>query len=293
VVNAARLIRPLRTQKTGIDANGVFDLVSASPPFLGPFIPPLKFDEIVMRTRVHTSARPARCGAAAVIAVLLAAGCSQLDTSQIWPWSTAKAEKPEPGRMSVVWTHADQTEAGLPMRGLRGRIFFYPKEKTGAKNPPDKDPGPPMKVEGALTVYAFTVLADGKLSPTAPRKYFFNPEKLKKQFVESKQGPSYEVWLPWDGVGGPPKQISLRTRFDGLNQGAVVMSEPASQLLPGVSQVPDVSRIASGEKPIAPKSDVRAASVGGVEQAGYKSTDSGATNGTAAVTAAATADWWK
>jgi hypothetical protein len=191
--------------------------------------------------------------------------------------------------MTVVWTHADQTDAGLPMRGFRGRIVFYPKEKAGAQNQPDKDPGRPMKVEGALTVYAFTVIADGKLSPSAPRKYFFNPEKLKKQYVESKQGPAYEVWLPWDGVGGPPKQICLRTRFDGINQGAVVMSDSASQLLPGVSQVPDVSRIASGEKPVAPMSDVKAAPGGGVEQAGYKSTDSGSTNGGTA----ATADWWK
>ena len=95
-----------------------------------------------------------------MIALLLAAGCSQLDTSQVWPWSTVKTEKPQPGRMTVAWTHADQTEAGLPMRGFRGRIFFYPKEKTAAANPAGKDPGKdsgaPMKVEGALTVYAFT-----------------------------------------------------------------------------------------------------------------------------------------
>jgi hypothetical protein len=189
--------------------------------------------------------------------------------------------------MSVVWTHADQTESGLPMRGFRGRIFFYPKEEKGAPHQPDKSRDHPMKAEGALTVYAFTVMADGKLSPASPRKYFFSPEKLKKQCVESKQGPAYEVWLPWDGVGGPPKQISLRTRFDGINQGAVVMSDPSSQLLPGVSQMPAVSRIARGERPIAPKSAVTAASNSGVEQAGYKSSDS--KNGDAATTA----DGWK
>src|SRR3984957_2307526 len=227
-----------------------------------------------MRTRVHALARPARLAVAAFAGVLtLLAGCSQFETAKVWPWTTAKVEKPQPGRMTVAWTHATETEAGRQMRGFRGRIFFYPKEKTGSKAEPAKDSDNSMKVEGGLTVYAFNVMADGKMSPTAPRKFLFDPEKLKKQCVESKQGPSYEVWLPWDSVGGPPQQISLWTRFDEINQGAVVMSEHSPQLLPGVSQVPDVSRIATGEKPSKLKSAGNAPSDGAVKQAGYQTTD--------------------
>lgn len=255
-----------------------------------------------MRTRVHFWARPARSASAGLVAVLMfAAGCSQLDTSTMWPWSTAKNEKPQPGRMTVVWTHATETEAGRQVRGFRGRIFFYPREKSGSQALPDKDRDQSMKVEGGLTVYAFNMLPDGKLSPTAPRKFQFNPEKLKTKCVESKQGPSYEVWLPWDTVGGPPQQVSLWTRFDGLNQGAVVMSEHSPQLLPGVSHRPDVSRIASGEKPSALKTAAHDSSDGisdgSVEQAGYKATGGSSevvpATGARNDPSASTADWWK
>src|ERR1700722_17952751 len=194
-----------------------------------------------MRTRVHALARPARLAVAAFAGVLtLLAGCSQFETAKVWPWTTAKVEKPQPGRMTVAWTHATETEAGRQMRGFRGRIFFYPKGKTQPPAKPadtqlaDKDHDKPMKVEGTLTVYAFNVMPGGKLNADSPRKFLFQPEKLKKQCAESKQGPSYTVWLPWDTVGGPPQQISLWTRFDEINQGAVVMSEHSPQLLPGV-----------------------------------------------------------
>jgi hypothetical protein len=251
-----------------------------------------------MRTRVQPLARPARSASAGFVAVLtLVTGCSQLDTGTLWPWSMAKTEKPQPGRMTVAWTHATETESGRQVRGFRGRIFFYPREKSGTQTHPDKDRDTPMMVEGGLTVYAFNVMADGKLSPTAPRKFLFNPEKFQKQCVGSQQKPSYEVWLPWDTVGGPPQQISLLARFDGSNQSAVVMSEQSSQLLPGVSQMPNISRIARGEKPSTLKSAVNS-SDGSVDQAGYKTTGAPASDVTAAAgekddRVASSPDWWK
>ena len=90
------------------------------------------------------------------------AGCSQLDATRTWPWSVSKSEKPQPGRMTVAWTHATEVQSGREMRGFRGRIFFYPKEnRTGPAKPADKDRDKPMMVEGTLTVYAFDVTADG------------------------------------------------------------------------------------------------------------------------------------
>jgi hypothetical protein len=61
--------------------------------------------------------------------------------------------------------------------------------------------------------------------------------------------------------------------------------------------VPDVSRIASGEKPSTLKSAVNS-SDGSVEQAGYKTTGSQGSEVTAASgvkddRAASTPDWWK
>ena len=126
--------------------------------------------------------------------------------------------------------------------------------------------------------------------PVAPRKFFFKPEKLKKQCSESKQGPSYQVWLPWDPVGGPSKQVNLWTRFDGISQGAVVMSDNSPQLLPGVS------RIAAATKPLpAPQATPH----GQVSQAGYETPSQTAEKGAAEEsepnqsTAASSTEWWK
>ncbi len=202
--------------------------------------------------------------------------------------------------MTVAWTHATETESGREMRGFRGRIFFYPKEKpaTVAKQQ-DKDRRKPMKVEGTLTVYAFDMTAKGKLSTAAPRKFLFEPEKLKKQCSESKQGPSYQVWLPWDTVGGPPKQVNLWTRFDGINQGAVVMSDHSPQLLPGVSQMPGVSQVAARVKPLPRPSAAAETPRRPIAQTGYEtSVEPAASLGSEnrsqpGPTAASTADWWK
>jgi hypothetical protein len=248
-----------------------------------------------MRTRVHSSARPARLAAAGLVV-----GCSQLDTGKVWPWSISKSEKPQPGRMTVVWTHATEIESNREMRGFRGRIFFFPKEKsTGQAKQPDKDRDQPIKVEGTLTVYAFDVTAKGKLSPIVPRKFLFEPEKFKKQCSESKQGPSYQVWLPWDTVGGPPKQVNLWTRFDGINQGAVVMSDHSPQLLPGVSQMPGVSQVAARVKPLPRQPTVTESPQGPIRQAGYETSTEAAdrpasgNHSETGTPAAATADWWK
>jgi hypothetical protein len=260
-----------------------------------------------MQTRVHPAARLARAAAGFVAVLTFVAGCSQLDSGQIWPWSTAKSEAPQPARMTVAWTHATETESGRQMRGFRGRVFFYPKDKTPAAGKSadgqlaEKDHGTPIKVDGTLTVYAFNVLPGGKLNAASPRKFLFQPEKLKKQCAESKQGPSYTVWLPWDTVGGPPQQVSLWTRFDGINRGAVVMSDHSAQLLPGVSQMPEVSKIAAGAKPITPQSTLTEGDGKPVIQTAYNKTPDEPAgqavppppNHADSGTAASTTEWWK
>jgi hypothetical protein len=245
-----------------------------------------------MRSQINRSARRAGFAAPALVAVaLIIVGCSQLDVGRAWPWSPAKSDKPEPGRMTVAWTHATETESGREMRGFRGRIFFYPKEKSTSKaKEQSKDSQKPMKVEGTLTVYGFDVTAAGKLSPGAPRKFLFVPDKFKKQCSESKQGPSYNVWLPWDGVGGPPTQINLWTRFDAVNNGPVVTSENSRQLLPGVP-----TQIAAGRKPLLRQSPIGGTPRGPIEQTGYETSVEPATGRGAEprTSDASNADWWK
>jgi hypothetical protein len=271
-----------------------------------------------MRTRVHLAVRRARLSAAALIAVsAFVVGCSQLSTTQVWPWSTAKVEKVQPGQMTVVWTHATESDAGHTMRGFRGRIFFYPKHKSAtAGKEPDRDADNSIKVDGTLTVYAFDVTADGKPSAVTPRKFIFGSEQLKKMCSASEEKPSYQVWLPWDAVGGPLKKVNLWTRFDGINPVSVVMSDNMPQQLPGVAQVAAVDQAPSRVKAPANATPTTQSPRGPLAQAVYETSAkpaeaSGAptgprTGGLSATpdgsspaaapttsTAASTADWWK
>lgn len=258
-----------------------------------------------MQTRVHPPAPSARLYAGGLFVLsAIVLGCAQLDPGRVWPWSTAKAEKPQPARMTVVWTHATESETGREMRGFRGRIFFYPTKKALPGKPAEsklaeKDRDQPMKVEGTLTVYVFEQAADGKLSPATPRKYLFTPEKLKKQCAESKQGPSYQVWLPWDTVGGPPKHVNLWTRFDGIAPKVIVVSDHSPQLLPGVSQMAAVAKAAGSVKPASPPSSASEKASGPIAQAGYtqpadsKGAGGAQTSSQTADSQPATADWWK
>lgn len=245
-----------------------------------------------MRSQMNRPVWRARFAATGFVAIVsIIVGCSQLDVGRAWPWSPAKSEKPEPGRMTVAWTHATETESGREMRGFRGRIFFYPKEKSTAEaKPQSKESQKPMKVEGTLTVYAFDVTAAGKLSPGAPRKFLFVPDKFKKQCSESKQGPSYNVWLPWDGVGGPSQQINLWTRFDAVNNGPVVTSDNSRQLLPGAP-----TQIAAGRKPLLRQSPSGGTPRGPIEQTSYETSAEPVQKRDADKKSsdASTDDWWK
>ena len=118
--------------------------------------------------------------------------------------------------------------------------MFFPKDKNRDPDS-DKPPGHPIKVDGALTVYAFDETYGGKGSAGAPRKFVFSAKKLSKLYRESSSGPSYVVWLPWDSVGGPTREVRLLARFDDAAGGPVVMSETSHHRLPGTS---DQSQIA-------------------------------------------------
>lgn len=108
------------------------------------------------------------------------------------------------------------------VRGIGGRIHFYANRNDQ-----------PIKVEGLLTVYAYDDSEEVGAQSVPVRKFAFLPEQLAKRHSVSKLGDSYNVWLPFDEVGGPTRQLTLIARFEPEG-GASVMSDPARQLLPGV-----------------------------------------------------------
>jgi hypothetical protein len=220
-------------------------------------------------------------------------GCSAIDYEGVFPASMSKSEKQQPSRMLITWTHAtDKRSSKTSMRGFRGRILFYAgetsKDSAAKKDPPSDRP---IKVDGMLTVYAFDETAPTKTTTGPPRKFVFSAKELKKLCHESKGVPSYAVWLPWDSIGGPPRDIRLLARFDPAQSGAVVMSENSRHLLPGV---PD--RMTASATPSTPKPTAKSAPASAIEQTGYETPSDSKTDNKAAVKPAsgsASDDLWK
>ena len=208
----------------------------------------------------------------AVIALLLAttclSGCAIIDIEKAFS-SKDKQGPPEPVKVTAIWTHTTLDQTGqVPVRGFGGRIMFYPApdlaDQWKDKDKKSRQDELPIRVHGTLTVYAFDETTDGRRGDAPSRKFVFTSDELKKHYSKSILGPSYSIWLPWDEVGGPPRQISLMIRFEP-KKGKLIVSESSRHLLPGV---PDedhpIDRMALTKKRLKAKVD------GPVTQAGYE-----------------------
>jgi hypothetical protein len=153
-------------------------------------------------------------------AAVLLAGCSTLDLTKI---SLPGLEKPRPAKFVDVWTDTILHQSGQSsVRGFGGRIMFYAKDEKKA-----------IKVDGKLTVYVFDAAEQDAGMAIPERKYVFPAEQLPKHYSESKLGHSYSVWLPWDEVGGPQRNLVLLSRFEAVT-GEMIMGDPVRQTLPGM-----------------------------------------------------------
>ena len=171
------------------------------------------------------------CGC--VCLLLVSMGCTSLTSTDSksgakpWPWSQPEPEPKLPARILTIWTDAVHHQSGQKaQRGFGGRVVFYEEAKND-----------PIQVDGQLTIYVFPDEA-GTDGAVPERKYVFSADQLRRYYSKSSLGDSYSVWLPWDAVGGPSRQLTLIARFDALN-GGTVMSEPAKKMLPGVSRRTD------------------------------------------------------
>lgn len=165
---------------------------------------------------MHRSPARLRICLAAALALAGATPCA----AQVVPWFNNKPQVPD--KVTVFWTDTVLNQTG--QRGVRGfgaRIMFF-----NAKQ--DK----PIRVDGALTVFAYDD-TDGDLNKTVPdRKFIFTPEQVEKHYSKSKLGHSYSFWVPWDAVGGEQRIITLVCRFEPKD-GGLIVSEALKQVLPG------------------------------------------------------------
>lgn len=175
-----------------------------------------------------------------LLAVAGVAGCATpFDLSKSVPWEIPKVGTFEtPMQVVAFWTDAVQNQSDKPrgIRGFGGRLYFY-----------GKDPNKPVKVKGSLVVYAFDETNRDPKNVIPDKKYIFTAEQFQKKYSKSSLGDSYSVWLPWDEVGGPQKQVSLVVRFTD-EKGEMIASDEARQLLPGV--VPEKKTVATDQNSV-------------------------------------------
>ncbi len=160
---------------------------------------------------------------------LLLLGCLAAVAQAAWPpWPFGSNDKPgQPKKVIALWTDTVLTQANQPpVRGFGGRLMFY-----------DGQSDKPIKVDGTLVVFAFDETERDPANARPDRKYVFRPDQLPAHYSKSKIGHSYSVWIPWDGVGGMQKDITLIARFEPKT-GTAVVGEQCRLLLPGRSPAP-------------------------------------------------------
>lgn len=141
---------------------------------------------------------------------ICAPGCATLNSINAeFPWSAEKKreqlEKTQPVRIVSFWSEMMiNSDTQKPVRGFGGRVYFYNKS------------GKPVKVDGALSVYAYddTDKDVDTASRGEPDKIFtYRKEEFANYYSKSEIGESYSIWLPWDSVDGDEKKISLLAKF--------------------------------------------------------------------------------
>ena len=148
----------------------------------------------------------------------------------VWPWNKDEV-KAIPDRILPVWTDSVLHQPSQPgVRGFGGRVYFYGKENTE-----------PVEVDGNFAVYVFDA-DDNTPSDQKPlRKYVFTADQFKTHMSKTSMGPSYSVWIPWGEVGGPPRRLSLISRFEG-REGGTTISDPTIKMLPGVPASQEIAK---------------------------------------------------
>ena len=156
--------------------------------------------------------------------ILLLSGCAQFELSAPqMPWEDDPEDVIPPKKIVAFWSDTIMHQQGKPaVRGYGGRVYFYGEEDSEA-----------IEVDGDIIVYAFDADHHDPTNQKPEKKFVFTADLLPQHHSEATDmGPSYSLWLPWDGVQGPTRNISLVVRYEGRD-GTVVIADPVTKLLPG------------------------------------------------------------
>jgi hypothetical protein len=197
----------------------------------------MPFDLRGMKQTFPTGTSPKSAASGLVLIGLLVAttgcGMGKGDRWKFASWDVRRAvglkgDKPDPEtptRLVTTWTEAVHNRTGeTPKRGFGGRLAFF---KNGSEDP--------VRVEGQLVIYAFDESGDDPYKTEPTKRYIFPAEQLSLHESESKLGPGYNIWLPWDEAGGFERKVSLIARFEPKD-GPIIVGEQTKHLLSGIAK---------------------------------------------------------
>ena len=158
---------------------------------------------------------------ALVLPLMLCLGCQT--TSKLPGLAKVTPDRNEvPQSVVALWSNSvAPDDAGEQERGLGGRLYFYDEDHQ------------PVAVEGKLVVYAYDDSNSQTINRVPDRKYVFDAEMLADRFSETDLGPSYSVWLPWDGSGDAHRTELSVIPVLTTAKGKVIIGEHARHVLPG------------------------------------------------------------
>lgn len=152
------------------------------------------------------------------------------DGASLLPWKNDGPEYGTPTQIVATWTDTVLQQSGNgAKRGFGGRLYFYGSDRAT-----------PIAVEGQLVVYAFDETGRESTDNRPNKRYVFPPEQFALHQSESDLGVSYSFWLPWDGMNGLQKDVSLIARFEPVRGGTLVVSDQSQVRLPGRFDGPSV-----------------------------------------------------
>lgn len=164
-----------------------------------------------------------------LLLLTLACGCTSVPTN---PLTLSAKKAKSPARMVDVWNTYAQTDAdgGPPLRGLAGRIVFYPETPAKSKKPPLS-----IRVDGTVTVFVFDGLEEDPQHAKPLKQFVFKHETLPFHYASKDPiGHGYDFFLPIDEYSGAEKTLSVIVRFDDrTQQGRLVVTQPVTTILQG------------------------------------------------------------
>jgi hypothetical protein len=156
-----------------------------------------------------------------VLGTLTGCASQKLNSGKSLSWLSKEPHYESPEKVIAIWTDTTYQLPGQPpTRGFGGRVYFY-----NAK-------GEVIPVKGDLVVYAYDDNDPHSTTDRPTRKYAFTADQLTRYYGESDLGASYNIWVPWDAVGGDEKQVALLPVFIDAS-GKMVRGAFANNRLPG------------------------------------------------------------